>query len=171
ENLDTLVQCGLSPREASFLIRGSGVDVDSWTPRPEPDNHPPIVLFVGRLLRDKGVKDLVDASVLLKQRNLPHQVRLVGDCDPCNPSTFAESEVRQWQATGLVEWLGRRSDVLEQMSAANLIVLPSYYGEGLPKVLLEAGVAERAVVACEDPGCREVVAHKVNGLLVPPRNP
>lgn len=170
DNLEDLVSRGLSPRSASLLIRGSGVDTDSWTPRPEPENDPPVVLFLSRLLRDKGVKELIDASLLLKNRNVPHQLRLVGDCDYCNPTSFTESEVRQWHAEGLVEWLGPRTDVLEQMSAANLVVLPSY-GEGLPKVLLEAGVAERAVVTCDVPGCREIVLHRQNGLLVPCKNP
>jgi glycosyltransferase involved in cell wall biosynthesis len=95
---------------------------------------------------------------------------LVGACDPCNPTSFTEAEARQWEAAGQAEWLGRRADVLEQMSAAWLVVLPSYR-EGLPKVLLEAGVAQRAVVTCDVVGCRELVTHEVNGLLVPPKAP
>ena len=169
EDLEQFVAAGYSPRAASFLIRGSGVDT-AWTPRPEPPAEAPVVLFVGRLLRDKGVGELLEASAMLRRRQVAHRLRLVGDCDPCNPTSFTEAEVRQWQAAGQAEWLGRRADVLEQMSDAWLVVLPSYR-EGLPKVLLEAGVAQRAVITCDTVGCRELVTHEVNGLLVPPKAP
>jgi len=161
---------GLTRLSRSRVIRGSGVDTTAWTPQPELSEQPPVILYAGRLLRDKGLRELVDASRLLRRRGLPHRLRLVGRCDFCNPSSLTEAEVRAWEAEGVVEWLGWRDDVLEQMSGARLVVLPSYR-EGLPKVLLEAGVAERAVVTCDTVGCRELVKNGFNGLLVPPRNP
>ena len=160
----------LTRRARSRVIRGSGVDTGAWLPQPEPAEEPPVILYVGRLLRDKGLCELVEASRLLRRRGLPHRLRLVGACDPCNPTSLTETEVRGWEAEGVVEWLGWREDVLRQMSEARLVVLPSYR-EGFPKVLLEAGVAERAVVTCDTVGCREVVKDGYNGLLVPPRNP
>jgi hypothetical protein len=63
----------------------------------------------GRLLRDKGVGELLAASALLRRRQVAHRLRLVGDCDPCNPTSFTEAEVRQWQAAGQAQWLGRRA--------------------------------------------------------------
>lgn len=159
---------GLTRPSRSRLIRGSGVDTTAWRPQPEPSEEPPVVLYVGRLLRDKGLRELVEASRLLRRRGVPHRLRLVGRGDSCNPTSLTESEVRAWEAEGVVEWLGWRDDVLQQMSRARLVVLPSYR-EGLPKVLLEAGVAERAVVTCDTVGCRELVKHGFNGLLVPPR--
>ncbi len=169
EDLETFVRLGLTRRENAFLIRGVGVDGKSWTAVPEPENAVPVVLYVGRLLRDKGVGELVEASRTLKARDCAHRLRLIGWPDPCNPTTFTEQEVQSWHERGDVEWLGKRDDVLQQMSCANLVVVPSYR-EGLPKVLLEAGLAGRAVVTCDAPGCREVVTHGVNGLLVPPRD-
>lgn len=166
----TFVRRGFARPAQSALIRGVGIDPRSWAPRPEPDEGPPVVLFVGRLLRDKGVGELIEASRLLKARGFAHVLRLIGWPDPWNPKSFSEAEVRAWLAPGAIEWLGRRNDVLEQMSRAHVVALPSYR-EGLPKVLLEAGLAARAVVTCAAPGCSELVTHELNGLLVPPRDP
>lgn len=169
EDLESFVRRGFTRRQDAFLIRGAGIDPKSWSAVPEPENAVPVVFYVGRLLKDKGVGELVEASRTLKARGCAHRLRLVGWTDPCNPTTFTEQEVRSWHEHGDVEWLGKRDDVLEQMSQANVVVVPSYR-EGLPKVLLEAGLAARAVVACDVPGSREVVTHGVSGLLVPPRN-
>ncbi len=170
EDLATFLDRGYSRRENSILIHGAGVDPSVWRPLPEPATTLPIVLFVGRLLKEKGLGELVEASRQLRLRGLNHTLRVVGSPDGCNPKSFTEQQIRAWQHEGALEWLGRREDVLEQMSQANVIAMPSYYREGLPKVLLESGLAERAVVTCDVIGCREVVENGVNGLLVPPRN-
>ena len=160
----------LAPAHRSRVIPGSGVDTEAWSPRPEPAPPPYVLVFVGRILRDKGVSDLVQASALLSRRGLQHILRLVGDVDPDNPSSLHPDQIHAWQQAGAVEWLGQRDDVLAQMSSAHAVVLPSYR-EGLPKTLLEAGVAERPVVTCDVPGCRDLVTNGINGLLVPPRDP
>jgi len=170
EDQRAFLERGLTTAARAHLIRGAGVDSEAWTPHSEPQLPKPVVLFLSRLLRDKGLAELVQASALLHRRGVQHVLRVVGDIDPCNPSSFSIQEVQAWQAGGMVEWLGWQTNVLEQMSHANLVVLPSYR-EGLPKVLLEAGVAGRAVVTCDVVGCREVVRDGVNGLLVPARDP
>ncbi len=152
----------------SFLIRGSGVDL-AWQPVPEPRGSSPVIVFVGRLLADKGLRELVRASWLLQQQGFAHVLRIVGAEDACNPTSLGHDELENWKQHDWMEWLGRRHDVLAVMSGANMVVLPSYR-EGLPKVLLEAGVAQRAVVTTDVPGCRELVRHEENGLLVPVRD-
>jgi len=94
---------------------------------------------------------------------------LAGQIDPGNPASFTEADARSWAELPGVELLGWRSDVLEQLSQANVVALPSYR-EGLPKTLLEAGLARRAVVTTDVVGCREVVTDGVNGLVVPARD-
>jgi glycosyltransferase involved in cell wall biosynthesis len=123
-----------------------------------------------RVLRDKGVVDFVAAANIVHTQ-FPNAVfQLVGDCDPGNPTSFSENEVRSWETTGSIKWLGYRTDVPELLAASNIVCLPSYR-EGLPKTLIEACAAQRAIVATDVTGCREVVAHGSNGLLVPVRNP
>lgn len=170
EDLATFLEKGYSRQENSILIQGAGVEPSAWQPRLEPPTTPPVVLFVGRLLKEKGLGELVEASRQLRSRGLNHILRVIGSPDDCNPKSFTEQQISTWEQAGELEWLGRRSDVLEQMTAAHVIAMPSYYREGLPKVLLEAGLAQRAVVTCDVIGCREVVTHEVNGLLVPPRD-
>lgn len=170
EDRDRFVRDGLAPGYRTHLIRGSGVDTTRWQPHPEPlaTGEPPLVLYVGRMLADKGLRELAEASSILHAKGVPHRLRLVGKLDRSNPSCIPEDEIRTWQARG-IEWLGWRKDVLPEMDRANIVVLPSYR-EGLPKALLEAGVAQRAVVTCDTTGCRELVRHDENGLLTPPRD-
>ncbi|WP_287962908.1 glycosyltransferase, partial [Alcanivorax sp.] len=74
-----------------------------------------------------------------------------------------------WQEEGVIEWWGHRKEMADVLAGAHLVCLPSYR-EGLPKVLIEAAASGRAIVTCDVPGCREVVAHDENGLLVPARD-
>jgi len=148
-----------------YLIRGSGIDTEKFYPVPEPDGVP-VVTLVGRMLWDKGVGELVEAARMLKDRGVKIIVRLIGEPDPANPRTIPESTLQQWVGAGLVEWLGRRADVAKLIQESNIVVLPSYR-EGMPKSLLEGAACERALVATDVPGCRELVTHEENGLLVP----
>ncbi len=169
EDHDRFVARGLTRAERAWVIRGSGVEPGSWTPREEPRLDPPVILYIGRYLRDKGLAELIAASVSLRQRGVAHRLRLAGQIDPGNPASFTEADARSWAELPGVELLGWRSDVLEQLSQANVVALPSYR-EGLPKTLLEAGLARRAVVTTDVVGCREVVTDGVNGLVVPARD-
>jgi len=170
EDMRSCIDTGITRTDNTVLIRGAGVDGKSWTPVPEQDHNPPIILYVGRLLKDKGIHELLQASQLLARRGCLHHLQLVGGPDPCNPNSLSESEISAYTATPHIEWLGRRENVLELMSNANIIVLPSYR-EGLPKVLLEAGLVARAVVTTDVVGCREIVHHERNGLLAAVRDP
>lgn len=153
-----------SPARA-ILIRGAGID-SSHHPKPETDTHEPRVLFVGRLLGDKGIRELVQAMEIINRERICARLRIVGDIDACNHNAVSEEEVEQWQRYPWLEYMGRRKDVLKMMDESHLVVLPSYR-EGLPRVLLEAGVAQRAAITCDTQGCREVVIHGENGMLVP----
>jgi len=148
-----------------YLIRGSGIDTEKFHPVPEPDGVP-VVILVGRMLWDKGVGELVDAARMLKERGVKVVVRLIGEPDPANPRAIPESLLKEWVSQGLVEWLGRRDDIAKLMQESNIVVLPSYR-EGMPKSLLEGAACERALVATDVPGCRDLVTHGANGLLVP----
>jgi len=150
------------------LIAGSGVDLASFRPSPEP-NHPITVAIVSRMLRDKGVGELVDAARILRQGGYSVVVRLVGPVDPENPSSISESTLLAWNREGIVEWLGPTSDIAGVWANAHICVLPSYR-EGLPKSLLEAAACGRPIITTDVPGCRDVVIHNQTGLLIPPRD-
>ena len=168
ENAKFVESLGVRPERIS-LVRGAGVDVRTFRPQPEPDG-PIRVTMVSRLLRDKGVREFVEAASLVRKVRGDIVFTLVGAPDEGNPTSVRTEEVRSWAADGLVEWWGHREDVADVLAGSHVAVLPTYYGEGVPKTLLEAAACGRPIVATDVPGCREVVRHGSNGLLVPPRN-
>jgi glycosyltransferase involved in cell wall biosynthesis len=162
------VQAGLVPRERTVLIRGSGVDLAAFRPRPEPPG-PPVVVLPARMLFDKGVGEFVDAAAALRAQGVVARFVLVGDTDDGNPAAIPADRLRHWQEEGSVEWWGHRTDMAGVLSGAHVVCLPSYR-EGLPKALLEASAAARPIVTTDVPGCRDVVRNGENGWLVPVRD-
>lgn len=146
------------------MIRGSGVDIDRFRPRTEPKAV--VVTLVSRMLWNKGIGDLVEAGKILAARGEDIRFQVVGAPDPENPSSIPEEQLREWNE-GRVRWLGRRDDIAEVWAESSIAVLPTSYGEGVPKALLEAAASGRPIVATDVPGCREIVRHEDNGLLVP----
>ncbi len=151
------------------LIRGSGVDTAAFAPAPEAGGTP-VAVMVSRMLWDKGVGELVAAARLLKERNAPVDIVLVGPPDPENPASISEGQLRDWQASGDVAWWGERSDIAQIWAKSHIAVLPSHR-EGLPKSLLEAAACGRPLVAADVSGCREVVRPGETGILVLPHDP
>ncbi len=161
------VRAGVVRESDCVMIRGSGVDVRAFPATAEPTGVP-VVVFVSRMLTTKGVHEFADAARIVRQRGVPARFVLVGDIDPANPDTIGSETLQQWEASGSLEWWGHRADVAEVFRQAHLVCLPSYR-EGLPKVLIEAASCARAIVTTDVPGCREIVVHGRNGLIVPPR--
>ena len=162
------VQRGLVRAGQTRVIRGSGVDVRLFSPQPEPGGIPR-VLFVGRLLWQKGLAEFVEAARRLRQEGVIGRLAIAGYGEPGNPDNVPETTLAAWQEDGLVDWLGQRDDMPQVYAGAALVCLPSWR-EGVPRALIEAAACGRALVASDVPGCREIVEHGVNGLLVPPRD-
>ncbi|MGZ8217020.1 glycosyltransferase family 4 protein [Methylomagnum sp.] len=160
--------CHLRP-DAAALIRGSGVDLKQFRPAPEPDGVP-VAVLAARMLWDKGVGEFVAAAEQLRNEGVAARFVLVGDSDDANLGAIPRGQLERWRETGVVEWWGKRTDIPAIFAACHIVCLPSYYGEGVPKVLLEAAAAGRAIVTTDMPGCREAVLNGENGLLVPPRD-
>jgi glycosyltransferase involved in cell wall biosynthesis len=150
----------------TVLIQGSGVDLDLFKPVPEAAGDP-VVILPSRLIWEKGIQEFVDAARQLRAEGVAARFALVGNTHPSNPRAVPEDTLRGWAEEGVVEWWGRREDMPEVMARSHIICQPSKYGEGVPKVLLEAAAAGRVVVATDTPGCREVIDDGVEGLLVP----
>lgn len=165
EDVRLLTGSGCIPAKDVRVIRGSGVDLTMFSHRPEPDGSP-VVILPARLLRDKGVCEFIEAARLLKGRQVSARMVLVGDLDPGNPSAIEEAQLVAWARSGIVEWWGFRQDMPNVMNECHIVCLPSYR-EGVPKALLEAAASGRPIVTTDAPGCRDVVTHEENGLLVP----
>ena len=167
EDEATVRDLGVNP-ERIALIRGSGVDLDRFAPGPEPD-EPVVVTMVSRMLRDKGVFELVEAARRLSRSHPSLRVRLVGPPDPENPASIDTETLEALSREGIIEWCPGTNDVPRVWAHSHVAVLPSYR-EGLPKALLEAAACGRPMVSTDVPGCRDVVRHERTGLLVPPRD-
>jgi glycosyltransferase involved in cell wall biosynthesis len=166
DDLGRFVRMGLIQSRRAVLIRGSGVDIARYVPTPEPDGVP-VVLFAGRLMWKKGVGEFAEAA-----RQLHHKARFVvcGFAEDTAPDTVPREQLEQWAAEGILEWWGNRTDMPEVFAQSHIVCLPSTYGEGVPKVLIEAAACARPIVTTDTPGCREVARHNENGLLIPPYN-
>jgi glycosyltransferase involved in cell wall biosynthesis len=147
------------------IIRGSGVEMQDYPARPEPAGEP-LVILPARMLWDKGVGEFVAAATLLRAKGVKARFALVGDTDDANPAAIPLAQLRLWHREAVVEWWGFRRDMADVLARAHVVCLPSYR-EGLPKVLIEAASCGRPLVATDVPGCREIVRHEDNGLLVP----
>ena len=162
-----LAQVGV-PESRIRRIAGSGVDLQQFRVQAAPAG-PPVVVLHARLLWDKGVGEFVAAARRLRQRGIVARFLLAGEPDPLNPASIPTDQLARWAKDGLVEPLGWIADMPALLARCHIVCLPSYR-EGLPKSLVEAAAAGRAIVTTDVPGCRAVVRHGDNGLLVPPRN-
>jgi glycosyltransferase involved in cell wall biosynthesis len=169
DDRDFFIGASILRSSDSVLIRGSGVNLEVLSPLPEPCGIP-VVTLASRMLWDKGIGEFVQAADILKRRGINARFALAGRVDRISPGNVSEEQLSAWASTGRVEWWGHAQDIRTVFARSNVVCLPSYYREGLPKVLLEASACERAVIAADSPGCRECVRHGENGLLVTARN-
>ena len=168
DDYNNLISGRFAKRESISLVKGAGVDTAKFSYTVE-SVEPVKVIMVARLLRDKGIQEFIDAAEIVKQSNSSVKFLLVGDVDDGNPTSLNTKQLVELKNSQNVEWLGARLDIAELLAASHIACLPSYR-EGLPKSLIEAASVGRAIVATDVPGCREVVTHLINGLLVPPRD-
>lgn len=168
DDISLFLEKKIIQRSKIVIIRGSGVDTKVFRRIEEPQNNPLIVMLPSRMLIDKGVREFVKVARNLKD-NQNLRFVLVGGIDKENPAWIAEEEILVWVKEGIVEWWGHQKDMKIILTKANIIVLPSYR-EGLPKVLIESSMLGRAIITTNVPGCREIIKHEVNGLLIPPQS-
>lgn len=165
-------RAALVDARAVRLICGSGVDCRRFVAAERGERAagaPMRVLLAARLLWDKGLGEFVEAARLLKAQGRDLRFLVAGTPDPGNPAAVDEAQVRAWVDEGLVEWLGHVQDMPALFAGVDVKVLPSYR-EGLPKSLIEAAACALPLVTTDVPGCREVVTHERDGLLVPVRD-
>ncbi|HAD05063.1 MAG TPA: glycosyltransferase family 1 protein [Desulfuromonas sp.] len=150
------------------LINGSGVDLDYYVPAPLPANAS--FLLIARLLRAKGICYYAEAARQLKSRYPQAKFYLVGGLEKSSRGVPV-AEIDHWVSQGWIDYLGTIGDVRPAIAAASVYVLPSHYGEGIPRSILEAMAMGRPIVTTDTPGCRETVQPGKNGYLVPVHDP
>jgi glycosyltransferase involved in cell wall biosynthesis len=170
DDLALFIDKGLVKAELTDLLPGSGVDIHHFTPAENLIHQTTFVfLLVARMLKDKGIVELVSATRLLKIQ-YPHiECQLLGFLDAKNPSAISSEEMQAWVNEGIVNYLGVSDSVVDFLRLADCVVLPSYR-EGVPRSLLEAASVGKPIITTDAVGCREVVDDGVNGFLCEPRS-
>ncbi len=168
-DLDFFIESGLVSPQQACLIEGVGADPERYSPIPEPAEGPVIIIMAARTLWDKGVGVFVEAAQILMQQ-LQVRMVLVGEPDPGNPKSLKEQALKEWHRQGIIEWWGWQQDMERIFQHCHIVALPTMYGEGVPRALIEGAACGRPLVATDVPGCRSVVKHEYNGLLIPPND-
>ncbi|MBE8557263.1 MULTISPECIES: glycosyltransferase family 4 protein [unclassified Vibrio] len=167
EDFELLVSEKLVDRRKLQLLPGSGVDTRKFSPttrvsRNDRDRFK--FVFIGRMIGDKGIYELIDATEKLREYRQDFELELCGFSDSENASALSAEQLSQLSRKDYINWIGS-SDSIEQVYAnADCVVLPSYR-EGMPRTLLEAGAMGLPSITTDVPGCRNVITHEFNGLL------
>jgi glycosyltransferase involved in cell wall biosynthesis len=170
DDRDLFLRNRLVTMDQARLLPGSGINLTRFPLTPLPTDGVIRFLMVARLLRDKGIREYVQAARMTR-RMLPHaKFALLGPMDSGNRSAISSAELASWVSEGVIDYLGEATDVRPFLEAATAVVLPSYR-EGLPRTLLEAAAMGRPLIATDVPGCRDLVENEANGFLCSARNP
>ncbi len=152
------------------LLPGSGVDLEKYKPMPKEKNLDKIVfLLIGRMIKDKGVLEFIEAAKILKEKYLNVEFQLLGGVGIVNISAITSDELQKYENDGVIKYLGETEDIRSYIANSDIIVLPSYR-EGMPRTLLEASAMAKPVVGTNVPGCKDAVADCVNGYLCEVKN-
>jgi glycosyltransferase involved in cell wall biosynthesis len=152
------------------ILPGSGVDCERFKPASTPavdDNAAVTFLLVARMLKDKGIYEFAEAARTVRRIAPLVRFQLLGGRDERNPNVIPRADLDRLQQAGILEWFGAVEDVRPILAAADVVVLPSYYREGIPRSLLEAAAMGKPIITTDSIGCRETVDHQRTGLLVP----
>lgn len=167
DDKDLLIDKGLLKDDKIVMIHGSGVNLDIFSVSELPDK--PTFLYIGRLVKDKGVGEYLKACQMIKtEYNKKVRCLLVGPYDT-NPTALKPKELQTFIDEGVIEYFGEQTDVRPFIRQCSVFVLPSYR-EGTPKTVLEAMSMGRAIITSNAPGCKETVINGVNGYLTEVKN-
>lgn len=160
----------IGPQHNVMQVPGSGVDTRHFAVKAVGEG-PPTFLMMGRLMRDKGVYDFLDAARIVQRRHPDARFQLLGRPEDSNRTGISADEVRRLSVEYPVEFLAETRDVRPYLAGCSVFVLPSFYREGLPRTILEAMSTGRPIITTDMPGCRDPIEPGGNGFVVPPKTP
>lgn len=172
DDRDALVSSEIVDPSRVRLIPGSGVNTTRFTPVTlgKEAHRTRKVLLAARLLWEKGIAEYVATAKQLKRDGIEVEFLLAGEPDAGNPNSVQAEQVDEWREEQLITPLGHVDDMADLLREIDVMVLPSFYREGVPRSLIEAAAAGLPIITTDTPGCRDVVEDGVNGFLVPVRN-
>lgn len=157
------------PDQIEFT-KGSGIDLETFSYVEEPSEGKITVIFTGRMVREKGVCDLIEAAELLKNEYSGKTRFLLCGRLTSNKTSVTENYLKEHCDNNYICWLNERKDIKDLLEKSHIMAFPSYYREGVPKSLIEASAIGRPIITCNSIGCSDVVDNGINGFLVRPRS-
>lgn len=171
DDFEMFISEGLVEKSKCDILPGSGVNTDKFLPvEYDKENSIFVFLLVARMLWDKGIGEYVEASKLIKAKYKNVEFQMLGFLDVDNHSAVSKEQMQEWVDAGYVNYLGVSDNVKEEIAKADCIILPSFYREGTPRVLLESASMAKPIITTDNVGCRDVVDDGVNGYLCEVRN-
>ncbi|MEZ4963560.1 MAG: glycosyltransferase family 4 protein [Saprospiraceae bacterium] len=171
EDLRVMVDKKIIPLKSCAILHGSGVNTNHYRPLlPKARGKAFTFLFIGRLLYDKGLAELVKAIRALQEMGKDVECWVVGDFTYTNPSAVSKQQLHEWVRQRYIRYFGATDDVRQFIRNVDVVVLPAFGGEGVPKVLLESMSMGKPILTTTTPGCKDTVVHGRNGLVVPPKD-
>lgn len=169
DDLKTFLDNNLITRSKAFILPGEGVDIDHYQPSSQKSSQITFTL-IGRMLWDKGVGIFAECAHELKKMNPDLNFLVVGPVDEGNPEGIPLKQLQEWHDKGDITYLGQKNDVREVLTLTTCLIHPTYYREGIPRVLMEANSMGIPCITTDIPGCREVIKHGENGFLIKPKD-
>lgn len=165
----TFIQANLVKKEKTFVLPGEGVDVKHYSPTQEEKKDITFTL-ISRMLWDKGIGIFVESARVLKGK-YPHVIfQILGPTDEGNPEAIPLKQLEEWNKEGFISYLGSTNDIRPILKNTTCLVHPTYYKEGVPRILMEANAMGIPCITTDIPGCRDVIQHRFNGFLISPKN-
>lgn len=169
DDLNDFIKMGLLKKSQALTVNGSGVDLAHFSFSPPPDTNPVKFTMIARIMKEKGVFEFIEAAKILQQEFSQAQFQIIGPLEP-PPCGISAAQLKSMLENSHVDYLSAVDDVRPWLSCCSVFVLPTYYREGVPRIILEALSTGRAIITTDTPGCRETVIHDHNGFLISPRN-
>ncbi|WP_321491553.1 glycosyltransferase family 4 protein [uncultured Desulfobacter sp.] len=161
---------GLDKRQELIHIPGAGIDINRFRFFSKPPSNKLKVLFAARLLKNKGLDTLIQGVEKAKAKGCPCDLLVAGIFDPAAKAAYSKAEINSLAASGRIQWLGQVDDMPSLLQQVDVVALPTRYGEGIPRILIEAGAVGRLVIATNVPGCSQLIRNNVTGILVRPHD-
>ncbi|MGC0934808.1 glycosyltransferase family 4 protein [Pantoea agglomerans] len=155
------------PLEKTIVIDGAGIDTCLFDFKNEPDQDIPTVLFASRLLKSKGLQDLIHVKEILSDEGVEFKLDVAGIIVKDDSDAVDIKLIEKWHQNKIINWLGQRNDINQLISQSSIVALPSLYPEGVPRILIEGASIGRALIAYDSGGCSSIVQDHVNGFLIP----
>ena len=167
-DLDSFIDRGITTRKKAFLLPSEGIDTQKFKPKESyyvNEKKQLFFLFAGRVIWDKGVKEFVEAAKIIKKNYKNITFQILGFIDPSNPNAVPYKDIQEWQKRNIISYLGETEDVRPFLEDCSCLVFPSFYNEGISRILLEAAAMGKPIITTDNVGCRDVVKDNYNGFI------